>query len=374
MGKYSDKSLKVSRKYLLHAKFEVAERIWFYLIPTAQGRVKWLRKHKKLAMLGEHVHWQPRKYPTDGNMLKVHDNVAIASNVEFTMHDIIHWIFDGMEGHRCFQEFADCIEINENVFIGAGARILPGVSVGPNAIVAAGAIVNKDVLPGTVVGGVPARVIGSFEDLMKNRKMYSDMIQSVIMLVLLLRMYEIKQKQLKIKIGYFVMLGLLGVIVAWNQLVFYFTTTTEARSILLYVGIDLFKKYFPLGAGLATFGTAAAQKYYSPVYGIYGLSNRHGFTFDNPLYLTDNFWPAVIGETGLIGLVVFLVTLYFAFKYLYKKCNQTNMSRMIIIFFIVTILSSSIATSIFAQNATVADIFYICMIPAILRRERIIYG
>lgn len=69
--------------------------------------------------------------------------------------------------------------INENVFIGAGARILLGVSVGPNAIVAAGAIVNKDVLPGTVVGGVPARVIGSFEDLMKNRKMYSDMIQSV---------------------------------------------------------------------------------------------------------------------------------------------------------------------------------------------------
>ena len=95
-----------------------------------------------------------------------------------------------------------------------------------------------------------------------------------IMLVLLLRMYEIKQKQLKIKIGYFVMLGLLGVIVAWNQLVFYFTTTTEARSILLYVGIDLFKKYFPLGAGLATFGTAAAQKYYSPVYGMGSCRNQ----------------------------------------------------------------------------------------------------
>jgi hypothetical protein len=195
-----------------------------------------------------------------------------------------------------------------------------------------------------------------------------------IMLVLLLRMYEIKKKQLKIKIGYFVMLGLLGIIVAWNQLIFYFTTTTEARSILLYVGINLFKKYFPLGAGLATFGTAAAQKYYSPIYGIYGLSNRYGFTFDNPLYLTDNFWPAVIGETGLIGLMIFFVALYFAFKYLYDKCNQNNMARVIIIFFIATILSSSIATSIFAQNATVADVFYICMIPAILREGKNIYG
>ncbi len=45
------------------------------------------------------------------------------------------------------------LEIHENVFIGAGARILPNVSIGPNAIVAAGAVVNKDVAPGTVVGG-----------------------------------------------------------------------------------------------------------------------------------------------------------------------------------------------------------------------------
>lgn len=195
-----------------------------------------------------------------------------------------------------------------------------------------------------------------------------------IMLVLLLRIYEKKRKQLKIKIWYFVILGFLGIIVAWNQLVFYFTTTTEARSILLYVGVDLFKKYFPFGAGLATFGTAAAQKYYSPVYEMFGLSSRYGFTFDNPLYLTDNFWPAVIGETGFIGLIIYLSILYLAFKYLYRKCNQTNMVKMIIIFFIVTILSSSIATSIFAQNATIADVFFICMIPAILRKEKCIYG
>lgn len=44
------------------------------------------------------------------------------------------------------------------------------VKIGPNAIVAAGSVVTKDVQPGTIVGGNPARVIGSFNDLMEKRK------------------------------------------------------------------------------------------------------------------------------------------------------------------------------------------------------------
>lgn len=50
---------------------------------------------------------------------------------------------------------------------------MAGVTIGPNAIVAAGSIVNKDVPEGTVVGGVPARVIGSFEELRLKREAYS---------------------------------------------------------------------------------------------------------------------------------------------------------------------------------------------------------
>ncbi len=44
-------------------------------------------------------------------------------------------------------------------WIGAGATILPGVTVGENAIAAAGAVVSKDVPDNTIVGGVPARGI-----------------------------------------------------------------------------------------------------------------------------------------------------------------------------------------------------------------------
>jgi acetyltransferase-like isoleucine patch superfamily enzyme len=52
------------------------------------------------------------------------------------------------------------VMIKDNAYIGAGAIILAGVTVGENAIVGAGAVVTKDVEANAVVGGVPARVIG----------------------------------------------------------------------------------------------------------------------------------------------------------------------------------------------------------------------
>jgi len=51
------------------------------------------------------------------------------------------------------------IVIKRNAWIGAGAIILPGVTVGENAVVAAGAVVSKDVPANTVVAGVPAKVV-----------------------------------------------------------------------------------------------------------------------------------------------------------------------------------------------------------------------
>lgn len=51
------------------------------------------------------------------------------------------------------------ILIKRNAWIGAGATILPGVTVGENSIVAAGAVVSKDVPANSIVGGVPAKFI-----------------------------------------------------------------------------------------------------------------------------------------------------------------------------------------------------------------------
>lgn len=51
------------------------------------------------------------------------------------------------------------VTIEDYVFIGSYARILPGVTIGEGAVVAVGAVVTRDVAPYTVVGGVPARYI-----------------------------------------------------------------------------------------------------------------------------------------------------------------------------------------------------------------------
>jgi acetyltransferase-like isoleucine patch superfamily enzyme len=53
------------------------------------------------------------------------------------------------------------IVIKRNAWIGAGATILPGVTVGENAIIAAGSVVSRNVPPNTVVAGVPAKVVKS---------------------------------------------------------------------------------------------------------------------------------------------------------------------------------------------------------------------
>ena len=56
------------------------------------------------------------------------------------------------------------ILIKQNAWIGAGATVLPGVTIGENAVVAAGAVVAKDVPDNVVVGGVPAKIIKTLND------------------------------------------------------------------------------------------------------------------------------------------------------------------------------------------------------------------
>ncbi len=85
--------------------------------------------------------------------ITIEDNVQIAPKVSLLSEG--HPVQPGdrqslVPGH---------IHIKKNAWIGAGAIILQGVTIGENAIVAAGAVVSKDVPDNVIVGGIPAKII-----------------------------------------------------------------------------------------------------------------------------------------------------------------------------------------------------------------------
>ena len=96
-------------------------------------------------------------------LIEIGNHVTISSNVTFITHDGATWVFRHLPAYLGLQRFGRIV-IGDNCFIGAGAIIMPGVSIGSNYVVGAGAVVTRSVPHNVVVAGVPARRICSYEE------------------------------------------------------------------------------------------------------------------------------------------------------------------------------------------------------------------
>ena len=101
--------------------------------------------------------------------IRIGDNVTLAPRVHILAHDAATKTFLG------YTRVANVV-IGDNVFIGAGTIVLPGVSIGNNVVVGAGSVVSHDIPDNAVAMGCPARVVKSIDEFVEaeRQKMNSE--------------------------------------------------------------------------------------------------------------------------------------------------------------------------------------------------------
>ncbi len=142
---------RLRRWLLLLAGFSIGKGTVIFDTPVIVGEKNIAQK----LIIGSNCIIGPGAYFDLAGKIIIHDRAALGPQLTVITgtHDI------GSPYKRLGKVKARDVEIGEGVWMGARCMILPGVKVGNGAVVAAGAVVNKDVPENTLVGGVPAKVI-----------------------------------------------------------------------------------------------------------------------------------------------------------------------------------------------------------------------
>lgn len=180
MTTYSEPNIEFLRKGRERSFFKRGIRhIYFVILRIIDGVIPhYMHLYTNyLKSLGVIVSGEPKYIASDlridssdYSVITISNGVIISSGVRLLTHDYsVAKAFDkGPDGMMKDIRTIEPIHIDEFAFIGLQSTILPGVKVGRNSIVGACSVVTKDVEPGTVVAGNPARKICTMDEYVQN--------------------------------------------------------------------------------------------------------------------------------------------------------------------------------------------------------------
>ena len=137
-------------------------RVLNFLFRHIYGRINPLKYAQKIGVtIGERCRIiGPQNWGSEPYLIEIGNHTEISLDCMFITHDGATWVFRETDEYKNIIRFGKSI-IGNDCFIGARTTILPNVKIGDGCIIAAGALVNRDIPSGEIWGGVPAHFIST---------------------------------------------------------------------------------------------------------------------------------------------------------------------------------------------------------------------
>lgn len=130
-----------------------------------------VKAHKLFYSMGKNCSIIPGTFLGDAKYIRLGNNVRLASCWLITHDGVINML---RRAYNLNLDAVGRIDIGDNVFVGHSAIVLRNCIIGSNSVIAAGAVVTRDVPPNSVVGGVPAKLICSTDELVESLRQESE--------------------------------------------------------------------------------------------------------------------------------------------------------------------------------------------------------
>lgn len=161
----------------------------------------------------------------------------------------------------------------------------------------------------------------------------------IAMYIMLQMLFKFMNKKAKLNLKTIIPLFIVVIFVSSYQIENYLLNDISPRMLLIKYGIITAMSYFPLGSGLATYGSEMAARYYSPLYVKYGWRDRYAMGIENGTALNDNYLATIVGEFGFFGLIIMSVLFFIIFNRINKINTDVKVKSMILSLFLCMIIA-----------------------------------